>query len=119
MATSRTGESKWINTRARLIRTRVHACHWCGVVLEASAPKGTPDSIEMDHVMPVTRGGDDSDDNLTLACHPCNRRKSNNVAPGAPRSGYDINGMLILDPRVTCKVHPVIKASCPHSGSLI
>lgn len=31
--------------------------------------------LEWDHILPAELGGDDSLDNLTLACQPCNRSK--------------------------------------------
>jgi 5-methylcytosine-specific restriction endonuclease McrA len=33
--------------------------------------------FNVDHVMPLSLGGDDSLENLTLACFHCNRRKTN------------------------------------------
>jgi 5-methylcytosine-specific restriction endonuclease McrA len=34
-------------------------------------------NIELDHVVPVSRGGSHSEGNLQPLCRPCNRRKSN------------------------------------------
>ena len=42
------------------------ACAYCG-------RKEGP--FEIDHIMPWSRGGSDSRENLTLACRPCNRSK--------------------------------------------
>jgi 5-methylcytosine-specific restriction endonuclease McrA len=33
------------------------------------------EEITLDHVRPRSRGGDESDDNLKVACEPCNNRK--------------------------------------------
>jgi 5-methylcytosine-specific restriction endonuclease McrA len=41
-------------------------CAYCGTT------KGT---IEVEHIVPLSRGGTDAQDNLTLACPACNRRK--------------------------------------------
>lgn len=42
------------------------ACVYCGV---------TEETIEIDHVIPVSRGGSDDESNLVAACKPCNRDK--------------------------------------------
>jgi 5-methylcytosine-specific restriction endonuclease McrA len=42
-------------------------CKYCGAPLEGGG--------ERDHLIPVSRGGDDSPANLTLACTTCNRDK--------------------------------------------
>ena len=42
-------------------------CYWCQVAI------GT--DYEVDHVIPVSKGGDDSPANIVIACAPCNRRK--------------------------------------------
>lgn len=52
-------------------------CHYCGVEL----PKFyDPDAAAeqrptIDHIVPVSRGGDDNPDNLVLACQSCNSSK--------------------------------------------
>lgn len=42
------------------------ACVYCGA---------TGDGLELDHVLPRSRGGSDLPDNLALACQTCNRSK--------------------------------------------
>ena len=44
----------------------VRSCTYCGAT-------GVP--LEMDHIIPKARGGDDSPENLTPACRPCNQSK--------------------------------------------
>jgi len=58
------------------LRRRVHerdhyACRYCGARQE----------LEVDHIVPVTRGGGKELDNLTTACHTCNQYKFNRT-PG-------------------------------------
>lgn len=43
-------------------------CHWCG----GSFPK---EELTMDHVVPVTRGGQSTKGNVVPACKECNNRK--------------------------------------------
>ncbi len=38
------------------------------------------DEIHIDHLVPLTRGGEHSARNLAVACAPCNRRKKNGAA---------------------------------------
>lgn len=45
------------------------ACAWCGRSVVG-------DDIEIDHIMPLRRGGDHTIDNLAVTCPDCNRRKS-------------------------------------------
>ncbi|WP_461152356.1 HNH endonuclease [Saccharopolyspora tripterygii] len=46
-----------------------HRCAYCG----------SPDDIEIDHVIPVTRGGLHEPGNVIPACRPCNRDKGNQL----------------------------------------
>ena len=43
-------------------------CHYCGCAVE-------PKDFEIDHVIPVSRGGRSRLSNLVAACKPCNRSK--------------------------------------------
>lgn len=53
-------------------------------------------AFEVEHILPRSAGGDDSTDNLALACSSCNRYKSNF------RTGYDAADevtVALFDPR--------------------
>ena len=52
-------------TRKNVIRRDRHRCQYCG----------DKERLTMDHVLPKSRGGKDSWDNLVTACVPCNNRK--------------------------------------------
>ena len=46
-------------------------CRYCGA-------KNVP--LEIEHIVPKSRGGSNRASNLCLACHPCNQRKGNQTA---------------------------------------
>lgn len=56
-----------------------YTCQYCG----AQPGKG---DLTMDHVLPRSRGGDHSWENVTTACGPCNRRKGNRTPAEAGMS---------------------------------
>ena len=49
-----------------------YTCQYCG--------KKFPPDLEVDHIVPRSRGGTDRPDNLVAACHDCNQRKGNMTA---------------------------------------
>lgn len=51
--------------RARVLEKFGHVCVYCAAT----------ENIEIDHVLPVSRGGTDDFENLVPACGPCNRSK--------------------------------------------
>jgi 5-methylcytosine-specific restriction endonuclease McrA len=53
-------------TRTFVFERDGHTCVYCG---------DTAGPFELDHVHPVSRGGDDRLENLACACRPCNRSK--------------------------------------------
>lgn len=56
-----------INRRA-IIKRDDYTCYLCGRRLGCR-------EITIDHVVPLSRGGHHSEDNLRVACFQCNRRK--------------------------------------------
>ena len=59
---------KIILTRRNILKRDGHKCGYCG---RADLP------LTIDHVVPKSKGGDDSWENLVAACLPCNNRKGN------------------------------------------
>jgi 5-methylcytosine-specific restriction endonuclease McrA len=55
-------------TRRNVFQRDGHACQYCGV---------HGDTLSIDHVLPRSRGGGDTWENVTTACLPCNVRKGN------------------------------------------
>jgi 5-methylcytosine-specific restriction endonuclease McrA len=56
-----------------------HRCYLCGTPVRLHAKRIDSDRCEMDHVVPITRGGLHCAENLRPACAPCNRLKSNKL----------------------------------------
>lgn len=54
-------------TRRNVLRRDGHRCQYCGAT----------DRLTLDHVLPKSRGGPDTWENLVAACVPCNNRKGN------------------------------------------
>lgn len=68
----------------RALRARVFAnsdvCAICGYQVDKALPPFTPESPEVDEIIPVARGGDPYDfNNLQLTHRKCNRQKSDKV----------------------------------------
>lgn len=57
---------KIILSRKNILRRDGHRCQFCG---RGDVP------LTVDHIVPVSRGGEDSWDNLVAACVKCNNRK--------------------------------------------
>ena len=57
-----------ILTRRNILVRDNHQCQYC------SSKKGP---LTMDHVLPKNRGGEDTWENLVVACQKCNRKKGN------------------------------------------
>jgi len=58
--------------RYKILKRDRHTCKSCG----ARAPEV---ELEVDHIIPVSKGGTDDENNLTTKCVPCNRGKSDRV----------------------------------------
>ena len=72
------------------VRSRCHAqCGYCGVHEDDIGGE-----LTVDHFVPVSAGGDDSDDNLVYACFRCNLFKSDFSPTDKDRS----NGHVLLHP---------------------
>lgn len=55
--------------RQRIMERDGFACRHCG----------SEDALCIDHILPVSRGGDSSDENLQVLCAACNTRKGNKI----------------------------------------
>lgn len=68
-----------LHLRDQLIAFWGRRCAYCGA---------TGQKLQIEHIIPVVRGGSDSLSNLTLACQPCNLQKNTQTAAefGHPHS---------------------------------
>jgi len=55
--------------RERILERDGYACQHCD----------SKEHLCIDHILPVSRGGDSSDENLQVLCLPCNTRKGNKI----------------------------------------
>jgi 5-methylcytosine-specific restriction endonuclease McrA len=62
-------QTRALSRKNILLRDR-NTCQYCGIVLPSS-------ELTLDHVIPRSRGGASTWENLVAACHDCNRRKGN------------------------------------------
>lgn len=71
----------WKEVRKRAIASKDPICAICGGEIDMDAPQYHPNSCEVDHIIPVARGGAPYDiDNVQLTHMRCNRQKSTKMA---------------------------------------
>ena len=56
-----------------------YVCHLCGELVDMSLPRRSHYGATLDHVIPIAKGGLDSEDNVKLAHWICNVRKSDKL----------------------------------------
>jgi 5-methylcytosine-specific restriction endonuclease McrA len=78
-------QTRALSRKNILLRDR-NSCQYCGVVLPAG-------ELTLDHVIPRSRGGLSTWENLVACCHVCNRKKGNHLPS-------ELNDMRLLrEPR--------------------
>lgn len=69
-------KTEWAAARKRAIATLDAICAICHRPIDMEAPKNTPLAVEVDHIVPRSRGGAlYALENLQLTHHRCNRQK--------------------------------------------
>lgn len=77
-----------------------HACRNCSVSLAAEPHL----LLEVDHIVPVSRGGLSTPENLQTLCWRCNRSKSNKIVSAvAPAAGSSVQTATIAEPMVVVR----------------
>lgn len=91
MATNRTATAKWKNLRRRVITTArgrgQNTCPLCHRILHWDTYQ-QPLSPEVDHIIPVSRGGTDDETNLRVICRHCNGSRGNREDVKTPGGKY-------------------------------
>lgn len=73
--------TEWRAARARAIASLDAICAICHRPIDLQAPKNTPLAVEVDHIIPRSRGGAlYALENLQLTHHRCNRQKGAKMA---------------------------------------
>ena len=64
-------QTRALSRKNILLRDR-NTCQYCGETMQ-------PSELTLDHVVPRSRGGNSTWENLVACCHGCNRRKGNRL----------------------------------------
>lgn len=79
--------------RARILQRDGFTCQVCGLGAGDPSPiTGKPIRLHIDHIKPISAGGDNSDDNLRVLCSECNQGRSNLYHP----DDKTINAMALI-----------------------
>lgn len=77
--------TEWSVARKRAIASLDAVCAICHTPIDLDAPKNTPLAVEVDHIVPRSRGGElYAIENLQLTHHRCNRKKGAKMAEDYP-----------------------------------
>lgn len=65
-----------LSTRTKVLERDNYTCQMCGRNFKEDGVK-----LEVDHILPVSKGGSDNISNLQTLCFECNRGKSDKILP--------------------------------------
>ena len=68
----------WHRIAKRQMFDKSRRCHWCGV--EMSLHPLDKNFATIEHIIPLSRGGLDNRNNMTLACITCNQERGNTMS---------------------------------------
>lgn len=85
--------------RFRILQRDNFRCQYCG-----RTPKDDI-KLEVDHIIPICKGGDSEDSNLITACFECNRAKAGN------RLNYDAEQSITPEPQLYDKIEQLTTTS--------
>lgn len=63
----------WSFAERKRLSAVIKNCFWCG------KPFSKYNKPTLEHIIPLARGGSNLRDNLTLACHSCNKARGHNM----------------------------------------
>jgi len=67
-------KNKWWENRMDITKFKKESdkvCHYCGKLIT------NKEELTVDHIIPVSKGGENSKENYVIACKACNREKAN------------------------------------------
>jgi HNH endonuclease len=70
-----------VDLKAEVFERARGLCEYC-----CSQSMFSPNSFEIEHIVPVSRGGETTSENLALSCSNCNSHKSNKIEAEDPLS---------------------------------
>lgn len=73
-------------TLSDIIKRDGPCCYICGIVTDPDVPAHSENKAELEHVVPLSKGGHHIADNLRCACFRCNRTKGHTRTPEEVRS---------------------------------
>lgn len=81
--------AEWANARKRALAIKDPVCAICHTAIDLEAPAFSPLAVEVDHIVPRSRGGAMYDiDNLQLTHSRCNRKKGPRMAEDYGTEAY-------------------------------
>lgn len=86
-----TGAASSAELRARIRNQAGNRCGYC-----QSHQDYLPWTLEIEHIIPLAKGGSDEEANLWMACHTCNLHKGVKTRASDPLTGRDIR---LFNPR--------------------
>lgn len=81
----------FLKNKKRILATQDY-CYICGKLVDKSLKAGSDMSPEIDHIIPIAKGGHPSDiSNLALTHRICNRQKGDRNIPGQEAAEHKID----------------------------
>lgn len=90
--------------RQIVINRAQNRCEYCGL-----SQQGQAATFHIDHIFPISAGGQSTDENLALACVGCSLHKAARLTAPDPETG---NNMPLFHPRQDEWPHPLQLGRC-------
>jgi len=81
----------------KLIELYGRVCFYCSCDIHEDQEPGTRHALTVEHLKPISHGGNSNIENLRLACYPCNQKADTATGtPGAISIEAAANGALVF-----------------------
>lgn len=101
----RTDNTAWRRARRRAVQQANGLCQQCHKPLNPAAPRATPDATEIDHIVPLSKGGAPYDPaNLRALHRRCHQLRQKVGTASAPLDTWVDGVYYCADPE--CRVGP-------------